>query len=221
MLNLNLGSRLEKVYELLNENETICDIGSDHGLLPIKYALNYKKIIYATEKNDGPFLRLKENVKKYHVEELVKVYKADGINGLPSDVSCISICGMGGETIIKILKNLKAKKTVKRIIIEPQSHFFEVRKEILSNSHIIISEKYCKERGHFYPIMEIIPSEKVENYSEIEMLFGKFPIENKDKLLYEYAEHLIRILSPLLSVGKIDDKSKLLLLGAKAIIENY
>lgn len=219
-MEIKLSKRLEKIFKYLSENETICDIGSDHGYLPISYALKYHKKIYATEVAKGPFTKLENNIIKYNCKGLVIPYLSNGLNNLPNDVTTISICGMGGLTILDILNELLNYPNIERIILEPQSHAYEIRNEISKFSYIIINEEYCEEKNHFYNILELKSSYKKVTYSELEKYFGKIPLEKKDPLMLKYAQNLVTILSRI-NNDKLDEKSKKLLNYAHEILNNF
>ena len=84
------------------------DVGCDHALLDIYLASTYKNIkIIASDNKKGPLEGAKENIKKYHLENRIKLKLGNGIDPIEKEVNTIIISGMGGLNMIGILKYKK------------------------------------------------------------------------------------------------------------------
>ena len=101
---IKLSERLQIIHDMVPKS-VVADIGSDHGKLMV--ALVESKTItkgYAVENKEGPFERLRNNLIRYHVSDKITPLFSDGIKDITRDVSTIVIAGMGGQTIVNILK---------------------------------------------------------------------------------------------------------------------
>lgn len=76
-----LSNRLLTIAKQVNHHDVICDIGTDHGLLPI-YLAKANQIIqaYAVDINPLPLAQLKKNLVKYQVNDLIIPVLADGLS---------------------------------------------------------------------------------------------------------------------------------------------
>ena len=102
---IKLSKRLKIIHDMVPKS-VVADIGSDHGKLMI--ALVQSGTItkgYAVENKEGPFERLRSNLIRYHINDIVTPLFSDGIKDITRDVSTIVIAGMGGTSIVNILKS--------------------------------------------------------------------------------------------------------------------
>ena len=83
--------------------------------------------------------------------------------------------------------------------MSPHTKTDEVRDYLLRKGFEIIKEDMCIDEGKFYTVMEGRYTENKLMYSEAELLYGKFLIENKHPVLLEFLkkeeEKYISILS--------------------------
>ncbi|MBO5092674.1 MAG: SAM-dependent methyltransferase [Clostridia bacterium] len=190
MADFKISKRLCTAASLVRDGAVVADIGTDHAYLPIYLALNGKiKSAIASDINEGPIERAKENIHKYSLENMIQARVAPGLEGIekfePTD---IVICGMGGELIVKILEASQyvRNKNV-RLVLQPMTTAKELR-EYLQNGFSTIAEKIVFEDNKIYQILCVQYVGDLEPLSEIELELGKLNIQNKeenfDKLLY-------------------------------------
>ena len=97
--------------------------------------------IIASDINKGPLESAKKNINLYNFEDKIEIKLGSGIKTINKETDTIIISGLGGETIIDILKEDKQRlKNVKTIILSPHSSLYEVRKEVTS----IMKDKIVK-----------------------------------------------------------------------------
>ena len=102
-----LSRRLKAVADFVPQDMICADIGSDHGYLPI-YLVGERIIPHAiaADIGKGPLESAALNVRKYHLEDKIELRLGNGLEVLlPNEVSCVTICGMGGGLICEILNN--------------------------------------------------------------------------------------------------------------------
>ena len=126
------------------------------------------------------------------------------------EVDTIIIAGMGGELIIDILNRGKVffdKKNT--FILSPHTKVDEVRDYLIRKGFKIIKEDMCIDEGKFYTVLEVRYTENTVIYSEAELLYGKYLIENKHPVLLRFLkkeeEKYINILS---NTGLNEDRKK-------------
>ena len=158
---IKLSKRLKIIHDMVPKS-VVADIGSDHGKLMI--ALVQSGIVqkgFAVENKEGPFERLRSNLVRYHVDDKITPLFSDGIKDITRDVSTIVIAGMGGTSIVKILKNNPEKLVrVQTIIIDAHTAVPLVRREICQMGFAIADEQIVKEDDVFYEIIKFIRADK-------------------------------------------------------------
>ena len=102
---LKISERLCTAASYVRDGAVVADIGTDHAYLPIYLALENKITrAIASDVNEGPISKARENISKYNLDNTIDTCIAKGLDGIdkysPTD---IVICGMGGELIAKIL----------------------------------------------------------------------------------------------------------------------
>ena len=175
------------VAEYVEKNAVLADIGSDHAYLPtylVKKGTIQKAI--AGEVVKGPYDSAVKNVKREEVADHITVRLANGLQAIHEEdgVSIVTIAGMGGPLIAKILEEGKALLTsVKRIITQPNIHAGAIREWAILNEWTIIDEKILKEDDKIY---EIVVLERGKgNYTPLAQLLGPKLMREKHPVFHE------------------------------------
>lgn len=187
---IQLSKRLQMVASFVERDAVLADIGSDHAYLPTYLVQKgiIKKAI-AGEVVKGPYESALKNVKRENVSDFVTVRLANGLFAIDQDqVDTVSIAGMGGPLIVKILEEGRPfLSSVKRLITQPNIHAQAIRVWAVENDWEIIEERILKEDGKIY---EIVVLEKGKSsYSEAELLFGPFLLKEKNEVFHEKWQH--------------------------------
>jgi len=198
-----LSERLKTIYKMVPKG-IVADIGADHGKLMI--ALFEGGIIshgYAVENKKGPFNRLVKALKEKKLENDIIPLFSDGIRDLPEAVHTVVIAGMGGDNIIKILKDSPRKaKQIETLIVDAHSAIPKVRDEITKMGFVIADEKMVREDDVFYEIIKFIRSE-VAFYGDNDMEFGPILRKEKSATFKEKYENRIQEIDHLLENEKL------------------
>lgn len=205
-----LTERLKKAAELIGNEKVLADIGCDHGYLPI-YLLENKCIsyAYACDVRDGPLESARKNIIKYGLSAKTELVKSDGLKSLyDKRVDVISICGMGGRLIAKILEDSQDyAKNVGKLVLQPMTEAYVLREYLRDNGFEIKNEALARENDRFYNIIRAkIGKEKY--CDDFSMHFGGLLSHDDDPLLIPYLEKNYRILSSNIDAkrGKEDTK---------------
>ena len=151
-----LDLRLSAAADFVKEGTVAADIGTDHGYL-ICYLVDRGicKRGFATDINIKPLESARALIREMELEEKIETVLTDGLKGLPEDeIDEVLICGMGGETIIDILKNAKWVKSERvHLVLQPMSRADMLRRWLCENGWNIDSEKAVEAEKHLYTVM--------------------------------------------------------------------
>ena len=206
---MKLSKRLQAIYDMV-PNGVAADVGSDHGKLII--SLFEDGIIekgYAIENKKGPYNRLYKSITEKGLEEHVIPMFSDGISELPSDVDIVIIAGMGGNTVIDILKShLRKLKNVSTLIVDAHNAIPELRRAVSKMGFIIADEDIVEEKGIYYEIIKFIRGE-INYLDDPDIEFGPILRNEKSCTFKEKYQTRIREIDNLLSNKNIpQDKLK-------------
>lgn len=197
---IELSQRLQTVARMVRGNR-LADIGSDHALLPV-YLVSQGKVAFAIagELNEGPLLAAQKQVDKAGLSDKIDVRQGDGLAVIaPGEVDCVTICGMGGSLIVRILEEGKQRlKGVKQLILQPNVGEMQVRKWLVDYDWYLEEEAIVYEDGQIYEMMH---ASKVDHaYSLNEALYQPLPIGSAGgdacivsrQMLLRFGPHLLR-----------------------------
>ncbi len=189
-----LSKRLSAVAESLSPNTVVCDVGSDHGALPL-YLLknNLCSKVIVSDLNLLPLKRAQKALLDGGVSECAVFCHTDGIESLLSySPDVIVIAGMGGETIAGILSRAKKKISFgMNFVFQPMSKTIFFRQYLYENGFLITNEKLVKENKKIFLIMEAQYQEQIVRKSEDIYLVGEYLPKVKDELTREYFQQLL------------------------------
>ena len=178
------SNRIQKILSWVN-GDVIADIGCDHAYVSVNAILNgQSKKAYACDIGLGPLKNAKKTIVDYHVKDKVIPCLLDGIQGLNKDVNQIIICGMGGKLIRDILIHGDLDKGV-RLLLSCHKDEHALRSYLRENKIHIVKERMIHDGNHFYPLMDCIVEDTMQNLDEAELYFGKNMIINQ-----EYKDYL-------------------------------
>lgn len=206
---MQLSKRLLTVVNMLEENNIICDVGCDHGYVPI-YLIQSKKCqgVIAVDVRHGPLERAKEHIKAYGLERYIEVKLSDGLADITiGEVNAMVCAGMGGKLMQKILLESYEKVChLSEIILQPQSEIMQLREFLLQYNFIIVDEEMVYEEGKFYPIIKCVSKLAIKTkgliydqdkmnpqiWSKEKLKYGAILLEKKHPILCQYLQEEIK-----------------------------
>ena len=203
-----LSQRLLALYHMVDENTRFCDVGCDHGYLSI--ALVQDGICpkaLAMDLRPGPLQRAKMHIESVGLEEKIETRLSDGIAKLKEDeADTVLISGMGGGVIYHILADEEEKaKSIKSLILAPQSQLVLVREYLRDAGYELVSEDMVLEDGKYYPMMKVSYKGKEakeswelfggEEVQEAAMMFGPCLLKQKHPVLKQYLLYRKRVVT--------------------------
>jgi len=152
-----ISIRLKTIADLVREGAKVCDVGTDHGYLAI-YLLKERNAarVIATDLNEKPLSRAKENIAAAGCEGKIELRLCDGLNGVSNgEIDTAVIAGMGGETIADILTAAPWVKQGKLLILHPASKAPHLRRWCMENGLGVVDERIVREGHRLYPILVV------------------------------------------------------------------
>ena len=183
---MKINNRLKTIGDLVPLSSYPLDIGCDHALLSI-YLVKEKGIkkAVASDNKSGPLKKAKENVNFYKVKDKVELIEAEGLNSYKDGINTITISGMGGLNINRILENNKNYlKNINTIILSPNNYSIAVKRKLLKLGYYISDEKLVKENNIIYQILVFTKGRKYYSYKKLYL--GPVLMTKKDELTKEY-----------------------------------
>ena len=181
---IHLSKRLSSIYNLTPKGIAI-DVGADHGQLIISLVENgVAHHGYAVENKKGPYERMVKAINASKVKDKIIPIFSSGIHEMPKEVETVIIAGMGGNTIVNILKDdIEKLNGVKTILIDSHGAFSFVRQEIINMGFIIDDEDILVEDDIYYEIMRFKRGSLT--YSEDDYFFGPVLLKKKSNIFKE------------------------------------
>ena len=103
------SERLKTIASFVSKNDSVIDVGCDHGYLAIYLKLNNLcKNVIASDISKNALTYAINNFKKYKLN--IKYYISDGLNNIDEYYDTVIIAGMGTHTIMNILSKKKLPK---------------------------------------------------------------------------------------------------------------
>ena len=181
---------------MVTPGSILADIGTDHGYVPISLVQRKKiKKAIAMDVNKGPLKRAEEHIREAQLEEYIDTRLSDGVKKLEvGEVNSILIAGMGGDLVIRIIKNgMEVCRSVDELILQPQSELGKVRKFLRENNFEIIDEDMVIEDGKYYPMMKVTPVDEIALWEILPKevipacdMYGPYLLKNGNPSLRKY-----------------------------------
>ena len=184
---MKISERLKTIGDLVPLSSYPLDFGCAHALFTI-YLVTEKNfpMVAASDNKKGPLEQAKKNASSYQVSSKIHFILAEGLAAYQEGMDAVTISGMGGLTINRILLNHKEiLKNIKTFILSPNNYSIAVKRNLVKLGYFIKEEYIVKEKNIFYPILIFERGKKF--YFAKDLFLG--PIlknKGKDPLVREY-----------------------------------
>ena len=189
--------RMKMIADSVRENVTVCDVGSDHALIPIYLVAsgkNEKAII--TDISRDSLEKGIRNVKKEGLSDFIDAYCTDGVQGIVLPDKCdVIIAGMGGELIADIIgagRQLQNRDV--RLILQPMTKSEYLREFLLRNGFSIVKEDKVTASGKIYCVIVCKYTGETGKVDPKEIYLG-FGFDRNNETHKNYAKKIISVLS--------------------------
>jgi len=210
---IKLSDRLKAIADLIYPGETVADIGTDHGFLPMSlWETGKSPLVILSDVNVGPLKKAETNIAKYFPGQSFDLRIGSGLQTLEhGEVDTVVIAGMGGILISDILaEDINKTKSFKRYILQPRNAQKYLRAWLINNGFHITDEKLVREGKFICEIISAVSNNQSAETGYLNQLISKSDNENKeqcdmyleispilfvkkDPLLVEFIENKIKI----------------------------
>lgn len=153
----NLSLRLKTIADMIPFGAKICDIGTDHGYLPIFLKKEGKvQSVIATDVNIKPLKRAENNISAQNISG-IELRLCDGLEGIKfGEVDTVIIAGMGGEVISGILEkgNVIVNDPNITLVMQPTTSPEILREYLQKNGFKFLEEIPVFENQKTYSVMK-------------------------------------------------------------------
>lgn len=190
------NERLKLIADSVREGVTVCDVGTDHAIIPVELILSRRTPKCIITDISAPSLEKGvENAKKTGVIDAVESYCTNGTLGVKLDSRMdFIIAGMGGELIAEILEqDERLKSPEHRFILQPMSKAEVLREYLAKSGFEVVKEEKVKASARLYSVITCVYDGKQRTVKEKDILLGYFADANS-ALDIEYAKRLLKSL---------------------------
>lgn len=192
--NVVLSKRLQAIASFVTTGSRTADIGCDHGFVPI-YLVEQKIIpkAIAMDIGKGPLQRAARHIQEYGLEDQIETRLSNGMEQLKvGEVDTVILSGIGGPLMIQILEaGREIVRSLKELVLSPQSEIEQVRRYLVEQLFWIKEEKMVLEDGKYYVVMHVIienksAKTKQEEWKNVEYRYGRSLLEEKEEVFLSY-----------------------------------
>ena len=192
---MELSIRLKAIASMLEECDSVVDVGTDHGYVPIYLVKNgVIKSAIASDINKGPVEKAKNNVASNNACGQISCRLGSGLSTVENgEVQVAIIAGMGGNLIRDILEaDLDIVKQLKYMILQPVQNAEVLREYLYSTGYDIIDEEICNDDGKFYEIIKVKYNTKPVAVDSIYYEISKILLDKKNLTMQKFIEYKLQ-----------------------------
>lgn len=189
-----MSKRLDCIISKVRDGIGVADVGTDHAYIPLLLLRHgYEGNLIATDINEGPLNKARQNICADDAEGRIELYLCDGLELCPPElVDDIIIAGMGGDVICSILDRAEwCLREDIQLILQPITKPEILRYWLINNGFSISEDCLVKENGTIYQIITAQPGSGCA-YSDAELFTGRFDILKEDPLFKEHIDAHIK-----------------------------
>ena len=194
---MKLIDRLQYIADEINQGETVADIGTDHGFLPL-YLLKTGKSphVIMADISSGSLNKAAENCRLFNINEDYELRLGNGLEVLEkNETDTVVIAGMGGQLIRDILaSDIDKTNSIKRFIIQPRNKSGVLRLWMKKNGLKSVKEGLVREGKFICEILTVEtgfrPCENAEWSPEYD--YPELLLDNDFEITGDYLEYKLK-----------------------------
>lgn len=192
---MELSIRLKAIVSMIEKCDSIIDVGTDHGYVPIylvKKGITKKAI--ASDINRGPVEKAKNNITRNNANNQISCRLGSGLSTVKEgEVQIAIIAGMGGNLIRDILEDdLNIVKQFKYMILQPVQNAEVLREYLYNTGYDIIDEEICYDDGKFYEIIKVRYNTKPVVVDSIYYEISKTLLDKNSLVMQKFIEYKLQ-----------------------------
>jgi len=156
-----LSPRLALIAGLVPVGSRVCDVGTDHGRLPVYLReQDICPFAIATDLNADPLESSRRTAQSAGVTG-IDFRLADGLDAVkPHEVDTVVMAGMGGETILGILARAPwLCASGYKLILQPQSKVPDLMDALAGGGYCVENQHLAEDAGKLYTVLEVTMGE--------------------------------------------------------------
>lgn len=191
-------NRIKIIESQIPSCKVFADVGCDHGYVT-ELMLKHQKcqVAYITDISKKCLEKAENLLKDQIALNKCKSFVADGFTGVPQPDTAL-IAGMGGEEIVKILKNSPYK--IENLVLNPMKNFRLVREYLVNNGYKILTD-FTFFSGKYYQLIRATLGS--QSLTEEQLELGLTNVENPSQDFKNYAYTEIKKLNKLVEKQEI------------------
>ncbi|MDR0739540.1 MAG: tRNA (adenine(22)-N(1))-methyltransferase TrmK [Mycoplasmataceae bacterium] len=220
-------NRIDCIINLIKDNGTVVDVGSDHAQLAIKLLIQNKaKHVYNIEINNNPYQNTLCNLKAKNLLNKTTNICANGLKTLDiqETINYCVIAGMGGNKITQILAETNTKLKIKKFILLPNNSADSLRFFLRKMKYKLFFEKIIQEKKYYYQLIVASKNSGLSINNSREIYFGSYNLRHPSKLFNQMNETRLQYIEKnklYIHNHKIKQEWKLLKEERQKNYENY
>ena len=176
-------NRLDAIFSCIPKCDSFADVGCDHGkLCAMVEDAGLCDDIYACDISEKCIAKAKILLANY---KKIRFFVSDGLQNVPP-AQVVSICGMGGRTIMEIIQKANYKPYY---VLGAQKKVRELRLFLIDNGFEIEKDFVVEEDGKFYDV--ICAKKGNATISDVQASEGVF-YQQKDEVRKKRAQYKIQ-----------------------------
>ena len=197
-IKMRLSKRIYALAESVRNGDSVADIGTDHGYVPMILMKKGKSPrVIMSDISEGSLAKARETFAACNLEDRVSASDfrtGDGLQTIEAgEVDELIIAGLGGHTIKHVLSDDEEKsRSFSRLVLQPRKHSGTLRHYLYTHGWVIESEQLAEEGKFACEIITAVPSG--ETFRE-----APFP---EDDIRWKYPE-AIAAADPKLALNRI------------------
>ena len=216
---IKLTPRLKTIADEIEKGETMADIGTDHGFLPLYlWEMGVCPHVIMADISKGSLSKAEENCRSLHPDTDFDLRLGSGIEVLDTgEVEAVVIAGMGGILMTGILgADIEKSWSFKKLVLQPRNRIGQLRWWLYNNGFCISNEKLVREGKYICEVLTVVPREIAVTGDlgpdDIEYEFPHKLIDFKNELTEEYLNkklNLEKMILKSMSQGRQEEPARL------------
>ena len=197
---MKLTPRLQKIADEIKPGETMADIGTDHGFLPLfLWEQGISPQVIMADISKGSLDKAAENCRLLAPDTDFDLRLGSGLEVLaPGEVDTVVMAGIGGNLICELLgKDLQKSWSFSKYILQPRRHIGRLRFWLYDNGFSITNEQLVREGKFICEVLTVVPKEvamtRQMNAEDIEYEFPLSLVRFRNDLTAEYLQGKLRL----------------------------
>lgn len=191
---MSFGSRLNTIGKWVPKGRKIVDVGTDHAYLPVLLAQEGKiTSAIAVDIAEGPCAAAKRTVDLYGLGNMIEVRCGDGLSVVaPGEADIAVIAGMGGATMIDILKKSSfVVAGMEFLVLQPMNGAELLRAWLLQHNWHLHAEDLIQEGDKLYQVIVVKKGHDEKLMDDIYYEIGPLLLASHHPLLLQHITRLI------------------------------